>query len=180
MTARSALRSATADDHRRVDDIFSAFSLSKEAGYRGFLRAIAAAHVPAEAGLDAAGAGAVLTDWEKRRRNRLICDDLETLGHACPDEAPHPSFAGEPELLGGIYVLEGSRLGGALLRRTVPEAMPKNFLSAPNPPGAWRRLGEILDLHLSDRQKLDRAISAARQLFTIFGAAGLSHLESRH
>ena len=53
---------------------------------------------------------------------------------------PAPNFSGLPALLGGLYVIEGSRLGGALLKRGLPAGTSARFLNAPAEPGAWRRL----------------------------------------
>lgn len=177
MTARSALRSATAADHRQVDDIFSRFRLGEANGYRAFLRGIAAAHVPVEAKLEASGAARLVPDWDQRRRRALLCQDLEALGERCPPEGTGLTFSGQPELLGGIYVLEGSRLGGALLRREVPDHLPKGFLSAPSSSASWRRLAGLLDQYLAESQSLASAIDAARRVFRSFAAAGLVQLE---
>jgi heme oxygenase len=172
------MRTATAEAHARVDTIFSRFPLGQACGYRAFLRAIAAAHVHVEAAIERSGAAARLVgDWPERRRAALLCADLEELGEACPVADGRWAFDDEAALLGAIYVLEGSRLGGALLRKQVPAQLPRRFLSASAPAGAWRALSALLDRELSDGQKLDRAISAARQVFTSFEAAGLEQLE---
>jgi heme oxygenase len=175
--ARSALRTATADAHERVDEIFSRFRLAEASGYRAFLRATASAHLPAEAGLEAAGAARVLEDWPQRRRADFIRRDLADLGDMPPERTQSHAFPSDAAILGGIYVLEGSRLGGAVLRREVPSDLPNSFLAAPSPPGSWRNLTQLLDRHLSDRQRLGEAILAARQLFASFAAAGLAELE---
>jgi len=171
------LRTATADAHERVDEIFSRFRLTEASGYRGFLRATASAHVPAEEGLEAAGAGRLLADWPGRRRSHLIRRDLAALGEASGEQSPPVSFSCDAAVLGGLYVLEGSRLGGALLRRLVPGGLPIAFLAAPSASGSWRRLSEFLDRHLGERQSLGEAVHAARQLFASFAAAGLAELE---
>lgn len=177
VSARSTLRTATADAHERVDDIFSRFRLTEAAGYRAFLRATASAHLRVEAGLEAAGAARLIHDWPERRRSHLIRSDLAALDTGAGRDEPPVAFAGDAQLLGGVYVLEGSRLGGALLRRQVPHGLPQAFLGAPSPPGSWRKLSEFLDRHLADRQRLTEAIHAAHQVFTCFAAAGLAELE---
>jgi heme oxygenase (biliverdin-IX-beta and delta-forming) len=177
VTARTALRSATADDHRLVEEIFSRFRLGSLPEYRAFLRALAAAHVPVEAALDRSGAQHIVPDWPKRRRTALICDDLAELGDRCPPPEPERFLDDEAEVLGALYVLEGSRLGGAVLRRQVAPDLPQRFLGAPPLAGSWRGLSELLDRRLSDRQKLGRAIHMARQVFASFAAAGLAELE---
>ena len=63
---------------------------------------------------------------------------------------PEPFFAPDfisvkASMLGAIYVLEGSRLGGAVLKRTVPGHFPRRFLEARQAAGSWRTLLQALD-----------------------------------
>lgn len=176
MSARSALRTATADDHERVDAIFGSFPLGEAAGYRAFLQATATAYLPVEAALDEGGAETVLKDWSARRRGALLRADLAELGLA-PDKLEAPRMTGAPPLLGAIYVLEGSRLGGAMLKRSVPAHLPRRFLDAPSGKGAWRALGDLLDDRLRKSQDLADAIVAAKQVFGLFAQAGHIVLE---
>ena len=86
--------------------------------YRTFLAAHAGAVLPLEDVLNRAGAAAVLPDWPARRRSAALLDDLHRLGQ--PPGRPRPVAAGGLGwVLGALYVLEGSRLGGQVLRRRV-------------------------------------------------------------
>lgn len=175
-TAAPALRRATADAHAEVDAIFSTVDLASVAGYRAFLAAQARAHLPVEAALDAAGAERVFPDWPGRRRAALLRADLEELGGAIAT-GPAPVLADDAEIAGAAYVIEGSRLGGALLRRAVGDGLPVRFLSAPAAPGAWRALLLRLDEVLADDLALARATAAARRVFALFADAGRAVLE---
>jgi heme oxygenase len=177
-SARAALRAATAAEHERVDRLFSGLDLANPADYRLFLLAQASAFLPVEAAIDKAGGKDVLPDWPDRRRGHLLGEDLRELG-AKPEPLPSPSLADPPSILGAIYVLEGSRLGGALLKRSLSETAPKRFLHAPQPAGSWRKLLEKLDLFLYRPDLLDKAVSAARDVFQRFEAGGLRYLETR-
>jgi heme oxygenase len=177
VSVRSALRAETADDHRRVDTIFGAFHLGEPTGYRGFMAATAAAYLPVEEALDAGGAAEILPGWTERRRAHLLRDDLAALRIESAAPLPAPAFPNEAALLGGIYVLEGSRLGGALLKRGIPSGSPRRFLDSPAQPGAWRKLGEILDARLRASQQQTDAIVAAKQVFGLFAQAGIALLE---
>jgi heme oxygenase len=179
MKARQALRSATAAEHDRVDGLFSRLDLSRIDDYRLFLAAQAAAHLPVEAEIDAAGAERLVPDWPERRRAGLLRADLHELGIDVPEPVPAPAFPAEPAVLGAIYVLEGSRLGGALLKRSLPDIAPKRFIGAPQPAGSWRKLLELLDHFLYETSSLESAIGAARQVFHCFEAGGLRVLESK-
>ncbi|MFC7608678.1 hypothetical protein [Teichococcus aestuarii] len=118
------LRQETRSRHDAADALGSDHDLGTLAGYRGFLRAHARALPALEAACDAAGLAARLPDWPRRRRAAALAADLAALGVAAPDSPPL-AFAGVEEALGAAYVLEGSRLGNAMLLRqaaALPEA----------------------------------------------------------
>ena len=179
MKARSYLREATAADHARVDALFGAYDLGDEQGYRRFLMAQAAAFLPVEAALDAADAERFIPDWPRRRRSELLKADLTELAADEPAPEITSPLRSPADILGAVYVLEGSRLGGALLKRALPQGAPRRFLEAPQSPGAWRKLLETLDEFLYEAATLDAAAASARGVFQIFEAGGLRYLESR-
>lgn len=178
MKARTALRTATSAEHERVDRLFSTLDLSRTGDYRRFLLAQATAYLPVEAALDEAGAAAILPDWPGRRRGDLLRRDLHVLGAAEPEPVAALAFNTQAAALGGIYVLEGSRLGGALLKREIPGEAPRQFLDAPQPPGSWRKLLELLDASLYRTDLLEAATEAAKEVFQRFEAGGLRYLET--
>lgn len=170
-SARFVLRDATAAWHERVDAVFSHPDLADRDAYGRFLSAQAAAHLPVEQALEIGGIGEVLADWPDRRRADLIRADLAALGLSLPPLEPAPPLAGVPALLGAAYVLEGSRLGGALLARSVADGLPVSFMSAARP-AAWRDLVAILDAALLTREDNAAAISAACGVFALFERSG--------
>ncbi len=178
MSARTALRDATAAEHERVDRLFSRFNLAQEEDYRRFLLAQAAAFLPIEAALDEAEAAELVPDWPLRRRGKLLQDDLRALGSGDPPPIAAPPLPDPAAKLGAIYVLEGSRLGGALLKRRLPDTAPRYFLTAPQKGGSWRKLLETLDMFLYRSDQLASAIGAARGVFRNFEAGGQQYLES--
>jgi heme oxygenase (biliverdin-IX-beta and delta-forming) len=118
---RDRLRSATAAAHARLDAQLGAHSLQDLAGYRRFLEANAAALLPLENALVAAGVAQIFPDWELRSRRRAILDDLVRVdGKARPLPAPAPLDLGG--MLGTMYVLEGSRLGAKVLLRAIAQS----------------------------------------------------------
>lgn len=162
---------ATAEHHQQVDSIFSTMNLAEERDYGRFLSAQAAAHIPVERALDGGGAASVLADWPDRRRAHLLLDDLATMGLAEPAAEERPEFVGEAAILGAVYVLEGSRLGGALLKRSVPPSLPATFLGAGNSL-AWRRLLDLLAARLRSDGEIQIAIKAACEVFMLFERSG--------
>lgn len=174
LSARFALREATRDAHERVDRLFAPLQLDTAEGYGTFLEAQAAAFVTVEAALDAAGAGDVLSDWPQRRRASQLLDDLAQLRRPAPVAVAAPVFHSEAEILGAVYVLEGSRLGGTLMKRKVPEGWPTAFLSSADP-SLWRVLIARLDARLTLPSDQQAAIDAADSVFTVFERAARDH-----
>jgi heme oxygenase len=172
MTARAALRAATAEEHKKVDTAFSRFRLADETGYRAFLRAQAGGFLPIEAALDRGNAAGILADWPARRRGDLLRADLADLNVTAPELFLAPDFvSGKAPMLGAIYVLEGSRLGGAVLKKAVPSQFPRRFLEASQAAGSWRSFLQALDEFLTRPDDLAAAITAAREVFARFEEA---------
>lgn len=176
-SARGALRTATAAYHDRVDALFSRMDLTDRDDYARFLQAQAAAHLPAEAALTRAGAAALVPDWASRCRAALLIADLAELGVAVPDDAAQIAFADDAAVLGGVYVLEGSRLGGAMLARAVPPAFPRAFLAS-NQSGNWRGLLDILQHRLVTPDDHVSAVESASRVFMLFESSGLRYLRA--
>jgi heme oxygenase len=166
-SARQILRLATAPYHERVDRAFGAFVLSDANQYGAFLRAQAFALLPVEAAIEESEVMSVLPDWPARRRSHLLRMDLAEMGLMPEVGAQWAPFDGVGELLGAIYVLEGSRLGGGLMARSVPAHFPCRFLTDIHS-GRWRHLIEVLDRLLTSEDRRADAIGAARRVFACF------------
>lgn len=174
MKARDSLKRATRDIHDRLDAGLSAYRLDDRDGYRAFLSAQAAAFYPVERALTGAGAAALVPGWIETLRGSLLAADLADLGAAAIAEVPAPAFDSEAELLGGLYVLEGSRMGAAILARAVPPGFPRRFLGVRPPAGHWRALIATLERKLYSPVDVNLAKAAARRTFACFEqAAGI-------
>ena len=178
MSARAALRAATAGAHDEVDSIFSRFDLGRTEGYRRFLMAQASAVLPVEAALDRAGAAELVPDWTARRRADALRSDLSALSAEPPPPLLSPIFGSPEAVLGGVYVLEGSRLGGALLSRSLPAGVPSAFLGSPPDSPRWRKLLEDLERLLYRHDQVAKAAGAAINVFACFAIAGRRELEN--
>ena len=173
-SVRSSLRAATAEDHQRVDRAFSRFDWTRREGYARFLQAQAAALLPLERALDAGAGPSLGIGWAARRRGSALLADLDALGAAAPLGEALAPIARPAAALGTIYVLEGSRLGGSLIKRSVPTDFPAAFL-APGPEGGWRALCAVLEARLAEDAALAEAIEAAREAFARFEQAAELH-----
>src|SRR5690348_326497 len=137
MKTRFALKAATDDVHRELDERLSRLDLARPDDYRQFLRVQARTVPPIEAALAAGGLGDLVNGWANARRTAALEADLATLGEPMPEPAASPAVTTVAELLGTAYVLEGSRLGGRVLREQVGEGLPTCFLAADGTLGAW-------------------------------------------
>ena len=128
--AHAALRAATEAAHLRLHAIpvFQALAEGRitRAAYAGLLRRKLGFHAALEARLAEvpalAGFGIDLT---ARRRTHLLRADMAWLGaEADVPWSPLPAFAGPSAALGGLYVAEGSTLGGRQLARALDGILP--------------------------------------------------------
>jgi len=161
------LRAATAPDHAAVDARFGGFRLGDAAEYGRFLLAHARALPAVERAL--AGAGEALPAW--RARTGALAGDLAALGLALL--TPLRFAVGGAARWGALYVIEGSRLGGTLLAREVPAALPRDYLAARHEAGEWRRLLAAIEARagLADDTWRAAAIAGARDTFALYGRA---------
>ena len=168
MSAAAALRALTQPLHDRVDAAFGAPSLADRASYRSFLRAHALALPAAEAAL-ASVTG--LPDW--RPRTPLLAADLADLGQAVPPALPLALPAGDAAAWGVFYVVEGSRLGGAMLARQVAPGLPRRYLAAAHLSGEWRAQRAAIDAaaEVGGAGWIERAAAAAEACFILYADA---------
>ncbi|MCL6697734.1 biliverdin-producing heme oxygenase [Sphingomonas sp. NSE70-1] len=172
MSVASIIRSRTRHEHVRTEVIYTDFDLQTRQGYKRFLIAQASASLAVEQSLEKAGVADVVDDWPDRRRSHLIYDDLDELSIGAIRIQPPTSLGSWAEILGAVYVLEGSRLGGKVLRKQVFQSAPTRFLDAQGKPGAWRAFLAELETRLTGHQEIDLAVSAARGVFATYQAAG--------
>lgn len=115
------LRSATGEAHQRLEDRLDIFGRVRSAEERrALVELFYGLHEGAERALTPLLQDVAGLDYAERRRVPLIRADLAALGRnsptpmaVCPVDGP----ASVPEALGFLYVLEGSTLGGKVIRR---------------------------------------------------------------
>lgn len=176
MTLRSKLRSETGSLHARVDALFGRFDLSGAAGYGAFLSAHARAVPVIENALRSGGVTGLLADWPSRERSAYLADDLRRMGLADPEPLTAPVFEGTGALLGAAYVMEGSRMGAAVLARAVPPELPKAYLQNQAPKGSLKAFMDLLEQ--APVEFSAQAGEAARAVFLAFETAAQCELET--
>jgi heme oxygenase len=175
MSLRTMLRSQTADDHAAVDAVFGRFRLDNPAEYRAFLSAHARAVPAIELALEEGGIERLIPDWNERRRRERLADDLEKLAQPVPPPIVVAPISGDAALWGAAYVLEGSKLGGAMLAKQVPEHLPVSYLGHQGPKGAMKAFMEQLDA--AEGLDHERTAASARAVFDHFRHAAALEVE---
>ncbi|PZQ60430.1 MAG: hypothetical protein DI544_08425 [Sphingomonas taxi] len=168
MSAITMLRHATASAHETVDAAFGAHDLASPASYRAFLHAHARALPAAERAMQALPFARTLP-----ARAPLLAADLAALDVPPPAALPFTPGDDAASLWGVLYVVEGSRLGGALLARQVPAGLPHAYLGAVHPPGQWRTIRAALDDAAAgqDADWTARMIAGALATFALYAQA---------
>jgi heme oxygenase len=161
------LRAATRAAHDQVDAAFSQWDLGRRDGYIAFLCAQARAFLPVELAIAADGGNCT------KQRAPLLLADLADLGVTAPTAEPM-EFASRSAMLGGAYVLEGSRLGGAILRKSVAPGLPTRFLAPASVAGHWKDFLSMLEQELTSDVQRSQAVAGARQVFDRFLRAALA------
>lgn len=125
----------------------------------------------------------IAPDWMRpllvaRQRTHLLQLDLGWFGVTDLDERRPilPDMTDLPSLLGIMYVMEGSRLGGQLIARHVEASLHLSegqgdayFRGHGDRTGTmWKEFCEVLKTRVSDNQT-DEVVTAAKATFRIFG-----------
>lgn len=165
---RFALKAATDGIHRELDERLSRLDLARSDDYRRFLHFHGRSVPAVESALEAGGLDAFVEGWSDHRRSEAIAHDLAELGEPMPKPIATTPLSGVGELLGTAYVLEGSRLGGRVLKQRVGNGFPSRFLSGSDGRGPWLHVIAALDGLLYSDRRLSEATHAARNCFALF------------
>ena len=160
------LRAETAREHELVDAAFGRFALDDRGSYRAMLLAHARALPAAERALAELPFARTLPP-----RTPLLAADLEALGASLPDAPDWQPPGGAAGLWGALYVVEGSRLGGVMIARGVPERLPKAYLAAAHAPGQWQAIRTAIDAAVGNDAERAAMLAGARATFALYRAA---------
>jgi heme oxygenase len=171
---RAFLRETTADAHASLDRMIGAFDSLDS--YKTYLRGMCAFRLPVESMLSSKAWPSDLAAWSQQAFGTLILADLADLGMS-PDEAmtdavmpPGPAGSRE-DMLGMLYVLEGSALGARLLyRRAQALGLSADFgarhlAAQAEKSDRWARFLQILEQ--ADPIEIDRVADASRAAFHV-------------
>jgi heme oxygenase len=117
--AHCRLRAATQDHHQRLEEQVDILGrIATPEGRRDLVEGFSGLHADAEAALAPWLADLPGLDFQARRRSAHLARDLAVVGGAAPTARPI-AVRGVAEALGLMYVLEGSTLGGRVIRKQV-------------------------------------------------------------
>lgn len=156
------LRSATREDHALIDRMLLPFDLQRPDDYRTFLLIHLAALTTFQADLR-------LQDRDDvEQMLRRLEMDLESSG-CTPTRPPivHCATLNPSKALGIAYVVRGSRLGAAFLRRRVGEGLPKAYLHF-MPALTWAEFLVQLEGVADDPAAIEATAGFARAAFATF------------
>lgn len=186
MSLHAYLRLNTRAWHDRVDAAFEKFDLTTEPGYRSFLEAHAHVVPGCERHLVNSGCGTRFPGWTGDARTPALRSDLDTMGVAKPipralDQDQVPMSTADPALVGMMYVLEGSRLGGRVLARRVEMGSNARCRSATQYLShdggvSWRSFLHRLETLEFTEVEIEAALAAAIEIFRLFERAVASVL----
>ena len=175
------LRSATGEAHARLEDRLNIVeALAHPDGRRRLVARFFGLHAGAEPALAPLMSGLAGLDFAARDRAPLLERDIAALGlergrvPVCPVEPP----ACEAEALGFFYVLEGSTLGGRIIRREMEaRGLSGDGLSFLDPYGPetgarWRAFLDVL------RRRAPAGSRAATDAVVRGGVAGFARTEA--
>lgn len=141
-------------------------------GRRDLVRRFHAWHLDEEAALAPWLAGVEGLEFDSRRRSRPLSRDLAALGVrplAAATRPPHVASRGEA--LGRLYVLEGSTLGGRVIRKALTaQGQALEGLSFLDPYGErvgerWRTFLDVLDAEGREASEADAMVAGALAAF---------------
>jgi heme oxygenase len=165
---RTALRFATTSQHQALDALAEGFDLDTIPGYAAFLGAHASILPALE---NAITADPLPAGWPAPQRTPALFEDIHALGETPPPQPDIPKLVSLEMRVGALYVLEGSRLGGAFILRRInarhPEA-PTAFLAEKTHGLSWPRFVTWLDGLAFDPLGQSEAIDGARRTFAAF------------
>lgn len=176
--AHQHLRAATQAAHERLEarmDILQRIATPN--GRRTLVERFHALHTETETALAPWLTGVFGLDFDARRRSARLAVDLAALGGRTLPRSEQVRVGSVGEALGRMYVLEGSTLGGRVIRRTVlARGHSMGGLSFLDPYGEqvgerWRTFLAVLDAQARRRTDLDAMTAGA--------LAGFRHAETR-
>lgn len=167
---RFVLKAATESLHQVLDGVVTTLDLADPLQYRQFLEASAAALLPIEQLLTDSRVEEVLTDWPQRKRGDALRADLVALGGAFEGMQLDRRSVTPAQMLGVLYVIEGSRLGARVIAQRLPGHVHARSYLGSTDTALWRGFLEFLEAAAAPWDAVE-TVAAACWTFTVFQQA---------
>ncbi|MGJ3626019.1 biliverdin-producing heme oxygenase [Sphingomonas sp. MMS24-JH45] len=166
LSASALLREATRPAHDGVDAAYGRFDLGVREDYAAFLTAHARA-------LPAAEARMAMLPFAATLPPRAVAGGGPRRAGRRAARSAGAADGRRGRGVGDALVVEGSRLGGAMLARGVPAGWPAGYLGAVHAPGAWRAIRAAIDAAGADRDAAWRGamVAGALETFDLYARA---------
>lgn len=177
------LKAATRTAHRRLEVQLPLLDhVLTLAQYHLLLRIYAGFYLPLENAMEAYQLPALPDDWISRRKSQWLVEDLVLLGdtpdliEALPLCSELPRMTSQADLLGALYVVEGSTLGGRIILERLHHSLGpfahqyvRFFTSyGPRVPQMWTAFLNILEAAAYDTRQELLIIESACRTFLSF------------
>lgn len=177
--ALSALRLGTEDLHRQIERRVNLELITRSVDdYAKMLAAYYGFYQPFERQIE--NARRALFEFESLARSTQIIRDLHALGQSrliatLPGFAKIPALETTPDLVGAIYVVEGSSLGGQIIARRVREDLGIDrdsggsfFAGDGNVGKRWQTFRSAANAAVRTQVEREDGVRAARAVFRAF------------
>lgn len=155
--------------HNAVDEAVGHFSDVES--YRRYVRDMSAFRLPLERGLARAALPEMFAGWQPTAVGAQIEGDLDDLGLSRPDVVDIAAPTAAEDLLGVLYVLEGSSLGAQLLYRRAQDLGfsdshgARHLAVQSGGVARWRGFLDVLEA--APDIDMDRVAEASRKTFQL-------------
>lgn len=174
-TARHRLRDATHATHERMHGLPHFRSIAEGLlQLPAYVRLLEGLHSYHETIGLAAKARDASHLGSSSRRVKLLAADLHYLGAVLTTPALDWELSDAGQLLGALYVAEGSMLGGRILARQLDYLFSDRsegrsfFLGTPEDNHNWRKLLSAVEEHYRDGEALAQMVAGAHASFALF------------
>ena len=117
----------------------------------------------------------IISDYDLRRKTHSLCSDLQQLNVPNPKSfaADLPEINNESQAFGCLYVLEGSILGGAILKKRILDQCPAIPVAAftyfsgydQQTPVMWQSFITQFNCFFNTNHSIEEAIKSANECF---------------
>jgi heme oxygenase (biliverdin-IX-beta and delta-forming) len=172
-SAREVLKSATEQHHKEIEEVIQFSAITNLDRYKMLVQRFLAFYAPVEDQVRLGRLDCAL-DWERRKKTPALLVDHQALGlERAPQFGGFRRLESIPQLLGYLYVAEGSTLGGQFLFKQFSRAfnLDENtgarffYGYGPDTGKKWQSFLTVLEAELQTAEHRQAAAESAEETF---------------